>query len=72
MRKYIPRLAVALMALLCGRNIAVAQSYVAPDEHRSLAIYQIMVASFIHGDGGAFQGCLGGLIGSLAFQDFLI
>ncbi len=53
MRKYIPRLAVALMALLCGRNIAVAQSSVAPDEHRSLAIYQIMVASFIHGDGGA-------------------
>lgn len=39
MRKYIPRLAVALMALLCGRNIAVAQSPVAPDEHRSLAIY---------------------------------
>ena len=31
MRKYIPRLAVALMALLCGRNIAVAQIYVAPD-----------------------------------------
>ncbi len=30
-----------------------AQAPVAPDEHRSLSIYQIMVASFRHGDGGA-------------------
>lgn len=41
-----------MMSLLTFLGLK-AQSTSVPDEHRSLAIYQIMVASFQHGEGGA-------------------
>ena len=44
-------LLLALAAAFCGRSQA--QSAVAPDAHRSLSIYQIMVASFRHSPDGA-------------------
>lgn len=43
--------ALGLLAAISGQ--AFAQSATAPDDHRSLTIYQIMVASFLHGEGGA-------------------
>ncbi len=47
------RLKLLLAAALALFGRGAAQPPQSPDEHRSLAIYQIMVASFRHSDGGA-------------------
>lgn len=44
---------LTLAAALTGHGHAAAQSMSAPDGHRNLAIYQIMVASFMHAPDGA-------------------
>lgn len=49
----IKRLKCLLLALLALFGKSTAQITASPDEHRSLAIYQIMVASFRHSDDGA-------------------
>lgn len=53
--KFTRRLRLLLLAVLAffGRGAAGTPPPVSPDEHKALAIYQIMVASFRHGDGGA-------------------
>ncbi len=43
-------MALGLLTAITGR--AFGQTQEAPDDQRSLTIYQIMVASFIHGEGG--------------------
>lgn len=47
------RLLLLALASLFGRGVAQTPPPESPDEHKSLAIYQIMVASFRHGEGGA-------------------
>lgn len=53
--KFLHRIRLVLLAVasIFGRSVAQTPPPESPDDHKALAIYQIMVASFRHGQGGA-------------------